>query len=225
MDRVQTFEQFLAGQAQLIDLEQFFVNLLIAAVLAFLLAQFYERFGNTYSMRESFSRLFVPLTLITMIVISIVKSSLALSLGLVGALSIVRFRAAIKDPEELVYLFFCIAVGLGLGANQRTVTVVGLLFGLAAMYLLYRMRGSSDTQNLFLTVSGEGSDQALTSITEAISARCESLSLRRLDDTDDRFEVSFDVRFKSVDQLDECVRAIRDIAPASRVNLIENILR
>ena len=53
-----------------------------------------------------------------MIIITIVKSSLALSLGLVGALSIVRFRTAIKDPEELSFLFISIAIGLGMGANQ-----------------------------------------------------------------------------------------------------------
>ena len=48
----------------------------------------------------------------------IVKNSIALSLGLVGALSIVRFRAAIKEPEELTYLFLVIATGLGTGSGQ-----------------------------------------------------------------------------------------------------------
>ena len=63
-----------------------------------------------------------------------VKFSLALSLGLVGALSIVRFRAAIKEPEELVYLFFVISIGLSNGANQfllsifATLVIVGFLF-------------------------------------------------------------------------------------------------
>ena len=61
-------------------------------------------------------------TVATVVVISIVKSSLALSLGLVGALSIVRFRSAIKEPEELAYLFLSIGIGLGLGAGQRVVT-------------------------------------------------------------------------------------------------------
>ena len=55
--------------------------------------------------------------LITFLVILIVKSSLALSLGLVGALSIVRFRTPIKEPEELIYLFLAIALGLGYGAS------------------------------------------------------------------------------------------------------------
>ena len=58
------------------------------------------------------------------------KSSLALSLGLVGALSIVRFRAAIKEPEELVYLFLIIAIGLGCGANQLIITTIGIIFAL-----------------------------------------------------------------------------------------------
>ena len=58
-----------------------------------------------------------------------VKSSLALSLGLVGALSIVRFRAAIKEPEELIYLFLTIAAGLGTGAGQIKITIFGVIFG------------------------------------------------------------------------------------------------
>ena len=69
----------------------------------------------------------------TTIVITIVKSSLALSLGLVGALSIVRFRAAIKEPEELVYLFLIISTGLGCGAGQIKITFIGILFSLATI--------------------------------------------------------------------------------------------
>ena len=72
-------------------------------------------------LQKEFSKNFVVLGVTTTIVIMIVKSSLALSLGLVGALSIVRFRAAIKEPEELVYLFLIIAIGLGCGANQLVI--------------------------------------------------------------------------------------------------------
>ena len=66
---------------------------------------------------------FIPLAIITTLVITVIKFSLALSLGLVGALSIVRFRAAIKEPEELVYLFFIIGIGLANGANQFLVSI------------------------------------------------------------------------------------------------------
>ena len=70
--------------------------------------------------------------------ITIVKSSLALSLGLVGALSIVRFRAAIKEPEELVYLFLIIATGLGCGAGQIKLTAVGIIFALIVTVVYYK---------------------------------------------------------------------------------------
>jgi len=68
------------------------------------------------------------------LIISIIKSSIALSLGLVGALSIVRFRTPIKEPEELLYLFVAIAVGLGLGANQIVATLIG--FGAICLGML-----------------------------------------------------------------------------------------
>ena len=63
---------------------------------------------------------------------------MALSLGLVGALSIVRFRAAIKEPEELVYLFFAIAIGLGFGARQGLVTAITFFILLALLYARHR---------------------------------------------------------------------------------------
>ena len=81
------------------------------------------------------SRVFPLILLTTVLVISIVKSSLSLSLGLVGALSIVRFRTPIKEPEELAYLFICIAAGLGLGANQTVPTVIGVVTILLVMII------------------------------------------------------------------------------------------
>src|SRR3989339_1079171 len=96
----------------------FALNLILAAVLSYFLSVFYVRYGYSLSNRRIFSRNFLLLTVITTLVITIIKSSLALSLGLVGALSIVRFRAAIKEPEELAYLFLNIGIGLGMGANQ-----------------------------------------------------------------------------------------------------------
>ena len=83
--------------------------------------------------------------------ITIVKSSLALSLGLVGALSIVRFRAAIKEPEELVYLFLIIATGLGVGANQLNITILGVVISLTII-VFFNLFSSKRIQNLDLNI-------------------------------------------------------------------------
>ena len=100
------FEELLDKFNNTVNLPIFFLNLIVAAVLSLLLRTYYIRFGQTVSNRIKFSSNFLPLALGTFLIITIIKSSIALSLGLVGALSIVRFRAAIKDPEELIFLFW-----------------------------------------------------------------------------------------------------------------------
>ena len=99
----------------------------------------------------------------------IVKSSLALSLGLVGALSIVRFRAAIKEPEELVYLFLIIAIGLGCGANQLIITVIGIIFSLIIImiysgYLKRSKKNIEEKINLGVIIEQNISDKQIDSL-------------------------------------------------------------
>ncbi|SVB79521.1 uncharacterized protein METZ01_LOCUS232375, partial [marine metagenome] len=127
MDENVGIKEFITNQRVEVSLSAFAANLIFAAFLAYLLSLLYERFGQSLSNRKLFSKNLISLTMTTMLVISIVKSSLALSLGLVGALSIVRFRAAIKEPEELVYLFLAISIGLGFGANQGVVTTLAFV--------------------------------------------------------------------------------------------------
>lgn len=128
MNNIDTFEQFIATQSVQLPLINFIANMILAAILSSLLGYVYTKFGSSLSNRKSFSNNLILITLTTMVIITIVKSSLALSLGLVGALSIVRFRAAIKEPEELAYLFLSITIGLGCGADQIWPTIVSFIF-------------------------------------------------------------------------------------------------
>ena len=107
---------------------EFLKSLIAAAILGYLINLIYIKYSNPLSNKVQFSKNFIILSVTTCIIITIVKSSLALSLGLVGALSIVRFRAAIKEPEELIYLFLTIAAGLGTGAGQIKITIFGVIF-------------------------------------------------------------------------------------------------
>ena len=91
------------------------LHFFVAVCLAFILREYYRRCAAPLANLSQIAELFPFLTGVTFIVIFIVKSSLALSLGLVGALSIVRFRTPIKDPEELVFIFASLALGLGGG--------------------------------------------------------------------------------------------------------------
>ena len=125
-----------------ISLNNFIINLLATLILCFILRQLYIKFSSSLSNKDEFSKNFVILG------ITIVKSSLALSLGLVGALSIVRFRAAIKEPEELVYLFLTIAIGLGNGAGQVKITLVGSIIAFLIIIFFSKIKIKKSLTNL-----------------------------------------------------------------------------
>ena len=107
-----------------ISLFSLVISLLTSIICAYVIKIIYLKYAKTLNNKENFSDVFILLSVTTTIVITVVKFSLALSLGLVGALSIVRFRAAIKEPEELVYLFMIIGVGLASGSSQYEVAFV-----------------------------------------------------------------------------------------------------
>jgi len=128
-------ENFFLNSSIDINIGNFFVALLLSLILAYLVKFTYIKVSSSLNDKEHFSETFVPLAIITTLVITVIKFSLALSLGLVGALSIVRFRAAIKEPEELVYLFFIIGIGLANGANQFLVSILATIITISILYL------------------------------------------------------------------------------------------
>ena len=116
MDQLTEIFYRINNDANVVSGASLALYMLIGGGLSLYIRALYRKFGLTVSNRDAFSNVFPLLTLSTVLIFFVIKGSVALSLGLVGALSIVRFRAAIKEPEEIVFLFFCIAIGLALGA-------------------------------------------------------------------------------------------------------------
>jgi hypothetical protein len=131
----QKLEEFFLNSNIEIDFINFIYAILLSFFLATVIKFIYMKVSRSLNDKEHFSEIFVPLAIITTLVITVVKFSLALSLGLVGALSIVRFRAAIKEPEELVYLFFIISIGLSNGANQFLMSIIATFITVTILYL------------------------------------------------------------------------------------------
>ncbi len=223
MPEKQWIREFLLTQNQPVSVVDFGVNILIAALLAFVLAWTYRHYGRSLNNRVIFSRNFVVLTVTTMLVITIVKSSLALSLGLVGALSIVRFRAAIKDPEELVFLFICIAVGLGLGANLRLITLSGATLILIILVGRGLFFSEKEAANFFLTLSLQGSQSGITDkISNILKKLCTFVEMKRLDETNDGLEFTFSVEVNSLESLEKIRCEIRNLAQQVRMTFVDN---
>ena len=197
------WENYLTQAQSQISTLEFIISLALTAITAYILKKVYVRFGQTLSNRSIFGNIFVPIAMTTMVVITIVKSSLALSLGLVGALSIVRFRAAIKEPEELVYLFICIAIGLGYGANQINVTIIGFLMIVIAVALIRKSAFKVENSNvMYLTISKKSKTRLnIEKILEVIERNSFEVDLKRLDESPLINEASFITTFQDKAQL------------------------
>ena len=223
MDKIQTFEQFLATSSAQVSITSFIINLIVAAILAAILGRVYVIYGKALSNRHMFSRSFLVLAMTIMVIITIVKSSLALSLGLVGALSIVRFRTAIKEPEELTYAFLAIAIGLGLGADQLVLTVIAFAMIVAIIIIRDSLKNSKLTEFGNLRVSGPAADTDLEKITHILQSNAIGVTLKRLDEADKNIEVLYSVVFDSFEDLVKTRKEISTLSPGIATSYFDNI--
>jgi len=200
------------------------INLGVGTLLALLLRWHFERYGSTLSNREEFAQVFPFILLTTTLIITVVKSSLALSLGLVGALSIVRFRTPIKEPEELAYLFFAIAMGLGLGADQTLPTVVAGIAILAIVATLRLAKRGRENTRLYLSVdlSEGGTDQErIDSINEVIGRHVRASDMRRIDAREGGLEATYFVDLDESDRISALIDELNRSFPGIGVSFID----
>ncbi len=218
---------FFVNQNIQIDIISFIISLGCAAILSFLVQLFYLKYSSTLSNRKEFSKNFVILGVTTCIVIMIVKSSLALSLGLVGALSIVRFRAAIKEPEELVYLFLIIAIGLGCGTNQLIITVIGIIFSLIIImiysgYLKRSKKNIEEKINLGVIIEQNISDKQIDSLISDIKKISLEMKFISMSRSNENTTINVDLKPKKFENLTLMSGKIKSKFPNSKVILAYN---
>ncbi len=157
------------------------INLSLSALLAGLVACFYTRYGTSLSNRVHLAQTLPVLALITTFVMSTIQSSPLLALGMMGALSIIRFRTAIKEQEELLYLFIALAIGVGMGAGQRWPTVLAILVILGYLFIRTLLTSGVVKNNLYLTISTPTSDSSFAEINQLVLKYAKSAGLYRLD--------------------------------------------
>lgn len=135
-----------------LTLQDVIINFIAAAVLACLIYISYKasHSGPVYS--ERFNVSIVMLTLVTTLVMNVIGNNIALSLGMVGALSIVRFRTAIKDPRDTAYIFWGIAVGICCGVSDYLIAGIGSVLIFAFLILFGFIR---DNERIMVIVNCE----------------------------------------------------------------------
>jgi len=215
-------EKYIRDFSDNIPIDEFLLNILIIALLVALLRIFYIRFGNALSNRRKFSANFLPLALATLLVIMIVKSSIALSLGLVGTLSIVRFRAAIKDPEELTYLFIAIGLGLAGGANQPVLAVVAFAVIILLLYIGKKLDGRlpfRQEERMFVNIKTEEED--LNKVTSILTGIFPFVEMKRMDTLEAGLDLVFICKAESLEQISELKDALKILKGETKLSIID----
>jgi hypothetical protein len=215
--------EFFASQASTVSLTTFLINLILSAIFAYILSVVYIHWGSSLTNRRKFGANFMLLTVTTTFIILVVRSSVALSLGLVGALSIVRFRAAVKEPEELAYLFFAIGIGIGLGDNQRLITMVAMAAGIVLIGLSRLFRKPDADVNLHLSVASQNPTAvALEQITETLHQHTAKLKLLRFDETPEALEAAYMIEFRRMEDLTAARAALRSLSDTLEITFMDN---
>jgi len=216
------FEEYLTDFTNTINIWDFVINMIVATLLSLLLKYFYIRFAQSFSNREKFAAVFVPMALGTLLIITVVQSSIALSLGLVGALSIVRFRAAIKEPEELTYLFLVIGIGLTCGANKPLLAIIALVIILPLIYLNTRIGSRSQVINngkMFINIRSKTLD--IDAVSKILTEKLDFVELKRMDSNSEGYYMSFLADAKSSDALADIQNQLRTADPELELSIID----
>lgn len=219
MDKVLSFKDILKGG--FLDLDFFgtvnvkdvliglFITLAISLFIFFIYKKTYS--GVIYS--HNFNVSLVMMALITSLIIMTISSNLILSLGMVGALSIVRFRTAVKDPLDIVFMFWAIALGITTGAKLYTIAIVGSIFVGIIAILMLRFKNTNNIFMLIVHYEEEAKDQLFRNLSELdYKMKSKTVSLGITELTLELKIIGIDTSF--VEEISE-IEGIRDVSLVS----------
>jgi hypothetical protein len=210
MDEIINIKDYLEISAQQISIPFTILNFFISLVFSLAVRYYYMNYSNSLSSKLHIGSIIPILSSIVFLVIVIVKSSLALSLGLVGALSIVRFRTPIKEPEELVYLFLSISIGLGYGAGYPLITSLLVTLILISNYFFTNNNKKLNEFEYNLIIDKNNKELKYDYLIETISEYTDNISLVRIDSNFNNHSVVFKISLKSKIDIDSIIKRIQD---------------
>lgn len=179
----------------------------MAAILAIAIyiSYWYTHVGTAYSRKFNIS--LITLTVLTATVMTVIGNNIALSLGMVGALSIVRFRTAIKDSRDTTYIFWAIVVGIGCGSGNYLVAVIGSIVVFIVLLIFGRV---TNNNRVLLIIKANRMSQ--TDIEGAVFKQFNKKAFLRVKNTtSDNIEWIYELSRKAIQQEEKREQSITDI--------------
>jgi uncharacterized membrane protein YhiD involved in acid resistance len=198
---------------------QVIANLFVALICGLIISLSYRNTSDSINYSPTFVRANVVLAMITALVIMVIGNNLARAFGLVGAMSIIRFRTAVKDVQDIVYIFFALAAGMAAGVGLKVVAVFGTLLICLILFLLHRVRYAHPAKHQFLVQFQcelpEG-EAPYTPLFQRLGKKVRVVNMQSVG-TGDLFEMAFYIELKDRDQRNELMRELNRIAAIRNV--------
>ena len=208
-------QSFLEFQSAGLTIADMATSLLITFVISLLIFWLYKKSFRGVLYTHSFNVSLVMVSLVTALVIMTISTNLILSLGMVGALSIVRFRTAVKDPLDIVFMFWAIAVGIANGAMQFELAIVGSFFIAIVVVILSNIKLQNHPYLLVIHYKSVDENEILIQLNKIIK----SYKLKSKTVSNDLVELTLEVRVKkhNIDFVDEIskINNVKDLGLVS----------
>ncbi len=185
------------------------VDMLLALVIGLLIYEIYKRYFNGVIYSRSFALTLIGMTVLTCMVTLAISTNIVISLGMVGALSIVRYRTAIKEPLDIMYLFWAITMGITIGASMYLLAAAGMFFMLLIVAVMHRKQEKAHSYVMIFHGNGEsekGVLELLKDIPHGVKSR-----ISRGDDSE--ISITLDLLEKELDIADRVrkVEGVKDV--------------
>jgi hypothetical protein len=188
--------------------------LLVSFALGMLIYYVYQRSFRGVMYNQAFSVSPAVLTILTTMITLAISSNIALSLGMVGALSIVRYRTAIKDPADIIFLFWAVGTGITIGAKLHYLALVGAIIVILMLITIGRKTSASEIFILIVHYTGEDIAPELRRILHGKRFQIKSKTIRK-----DNVEMAIEVEVKNNNTA--FTDAIKSISTVNDVSLIQ----
>jgi len=216
------------------DLQNFFLlsltltdviaNILAALVCGLFISIIYRWSYKGLNYSPSFTISLILLTMITAIVIMVIGNNLARAFGMVGAMSIIRFRTAVKDATDIMFIFFSLSIGLACGVKLYAVALFGTLFIGSVFLILTKFNFAQNSRKEFLlqiiAKNDQMHDNYFGQILKSFCKKHKIVNVKTFDkDNNDLMELSYYVDIKNAQKSKEMVRELKNLTGVQSVNL------
>lgn len=198
-----------------IDIVTMFICILCTAVIAIYICIAYKVVNKNSFYDRNFCTALFALAIITSAIILTIQSNIVVSLGMVGALSIVRFRTAIKNPMDLVFLFWSISAGIICGAGFAMIAIIASLV-LTIGLILFSIR-TQDQESMILIVNSEHYEEEL--ILKLVSRNCRTWKVRARNITSGNVNMAIEVKTRHPHSL---IEELHNLESVTSVSLVEH---